>query len=256
MKNLCSWCIRLQQSYKQHMLSMIINSTQNYSSSRRLQFDCMLSIAKYSNRLNMKSLSPDNTRYCKKYTLKHYYNSHIMLILLNRQCSLWMPINSNLTHMLNKHLKFSYKYCSLRYQSKQGMKMTLLDNIHQSNQCMHLSFDCNYCNLQYQSRQGMMLNLLNSNRCCRKCTHLKFNCNYYNLQCWNISNKKWRWPNSNHYCKLCTHLKFSCRLNIKNLGLNIISNLQNQRDSSLIYKLCKQRRLRPGNQHLILLCIK
>ncbi len=188
LKNSCNLCIRLWQSYRQHMLWLKPDSSHNYSSSKHLCFSCMLDIMKYSNKLNMSLLSLGNSHYYNRCTLKHHCIANIMLKLLNMLCRQQKMPNSNPQHMLNMHLKFS----------------------------------CSYCNLQYQSKQGMT---------------------------WNL-------PNSNHYCKQYMHSKFSCTLNIKNLDLNTISSLQNLRDNSLIYKLCRQKRLRSSNKNLIQLYIK
>ncbi len=104
------------------MLSMIINSNQNYSSSRRLQFNYMLSIMQYSNRLHMKSLSPDSSHYCKRCTLKHYYNSHIVLILLNKQCKLWLKPNSTRNYNSSRSLQFSCMLSIMKYLNRLNMK--------------------------------------------------------------------------------------------------------------------------------------
>ncbi len=188
MKNLYNLYIALQKSYRQHNLQKRPDSTQNYSSSRRSPFDCMLSIMKYLNRLNMRSLSPSSTQ----------------------------------NYKTNKRQRFSYMLNSLKYQNKLSMKSLSPDSIPNYRSSRHLRFSCRYCNQLFENKSDKRWNLPNSNRCCRK----------------------------------CTHLKFSCTLSIKNLGLNIISNLQNLRDSILVYKLCTQRRLPPSNQDLIPLYIK
>ncbi len=145
LKNSCNLCMRLQQNCRQCKLQLRPSSNQKYSSNKRSLFSCMLSIMKYSSKRNMKQLSPSNTRYCIKSMLKHHCIANIVLILLNRRCILWMPINSNLSYMLSMHLKFNCMYRNLRYQSKQGMKLMSQDNIQQSKQCMHLKFGYSYC---------------------------------------------------------------------------------------------------------------
>ncbi len=130
------------------------------------------------------------------------------------------------------------------------------DNSRLGKMSTHLSFDCKYYNLQYQSKLGMKLRLRDNIHYCRMCMHLKFSYSYCNLLFANKSSMTWKIPGNIHYCKLCMHLKFSCRLSIRNLSLNIISNLQNLQDNILNYKSCKQKRLWFGNQQYILLYIK
>ncbi len=147
MKNLCNSYIKLQQSCRQHKLWLKPDSTPNYSSNRRSQFSCMLSIAKYSSMPNKKWRSPGNIHYCKRCTLKHYYSSHTMLILLNKQCKLWLKPDSIPNYRLNKHQLSDYRQNSLQYLNKLGMKFKWLDNIHYCRKYKLLSSDCMCCNL-------------------------------------------------------------------------------------------------------------
>jgi hypothetical protein len=128
LKNLSSWCNRLLQSYRQHTLWLKPDSTQNHSSSRRLQFSCMLSIMKYSSKVSMKSLSLDSSHYCKKCTLKRYYNSHIVLILLNKQCKLWLKPDSTRNYSSSRRLQFSCMLSIMEYSNKLNMKWKMLSS--------------------------------------------------------------------------------------------------------------------------------
>ncbi len=118
------------------MLSMIINSTQNYSSSRRSPFDCMLNIMKYSSKLNMMSLRPGNSHYCKKYRLKHQYNSHIMLILLNKKCKLRLKPDSTQNYSSSRHLSFNCMLSIMKCSSKLNMRSLWPDSSHCCKKCM------------------------------------------------------------------------------------------------------------------------
>jgi hypothetical protein len=124
------------------MLSMIINSNQNYSSSRRLQFSYMLSIMQYLNKPNKWSLSPDSSHYCKRCTLKHYYNSHIVLILLNRQCKLWLKPDNTQNYSSSRRLQFSYMLSIMRYSNRLNMKSLMPSSTQNYSSNKHLSFSC------------------------------------------------------------------------------------------------------------------
>jgi hypothetical protein len=124
--------ILLNKPYK---LWMRINSNPWHMLNKHLQFSCMLSIMEYSSKLNMKSLTPDNTRYCKRYMFKHHCIINTVLIFLNSWYKLWMQINSNLWHMLNKHLQFDCTYYSLWYSNKSGTRWKMPGNIHYCRKC-------------------------------------------------------------------------------------------------------------------------
>ncbi len=117
------------------------SSTQNYSSNKRLQFSYILNNSRYSNKLNIKSMLPGNTRYCKKYRLRHYYNSHTMLILLNKPCRLSLNPNSTQNYSSSRRLLFSYMLSTTQYSSKLNMKSLSPSKSHYCKQCTHLSSD-------------------------------------------------------------------------------------------------------------------
>ncbi len=214
LKNSSSWCIRLQQSYRQHMLSMIINSTQNCSSSRRSQFDCMLSIMRYQSKLSMKQLLPGNTRYCKKHTLKHYYNSHTMLILLNKQCKLWLKPDSTLNYSSSRRSPFNCMLSIMRYQSKLSMTSLSPSSIPNYSSNMRHRFSCMLSIMKYQNKLDMKSLSPGNTRYCivRKAK------NYYkvntmlillNKQC-----KLWLKPDSSQNYSSSRRLQFGYMLNI------------------------------------------
>jgi hypothetical protein len=100
------------------MLSMIINSSQNYSSSRRSPFSCMLSTMQYSSKLSMRWEMPGNSHYCKRCTWKHCYNSHIMLISLNKLCKLWLKPDSSPNYSSSRRSHFSCMLGIVEYSNK------------------------------------------------------------------------------------------------------------------------------------------
>jgi hypothetical protein len=152
------------------MLSMIINSSQNYSSSRRSPFSCMLSTmqyssklsmrwempssspnyssnnrqrfsctlnnSKYSNKLGMMSLSPSSSHLCTVYKWQNCYKFNTALILLNKQCKLWLKSDSTQNYSSNKRLRFSCMLSIMKCSSKLNMRSLWPDSSHCCKKCM------------------------------------------------------------------------------------------------------------------------
>ncbi len=121
-------CIRVRWCYRQCRSLLKPDSTLHYSSSRRFQFSCMLSIAKYSSKLNMMLPSPSNSCYYKRYRQWNYYTAHIRVRWCYRQCKLWLMPDSILHYSSNKHMSFNCMLSIMEYSSKLSMKQEMLGN--------------------------------------------------------------------------------------------------------------------------------
>ncbi len=147
----------LRHYYNSHIMLILLNkqcklwlkpdSTQNYSSGRRLQFSCMWYNSKYSNKLNTRLLMPGNIHYCKKYTLKHQRNWHTMLILLNKQCRLQTRPNSSQNYSSSRRLQFSCMWYNSKYSNKLNTRLLTPSNTRYCKKYKLLRFDYMCCSL-------------------------------------------------------------------------------------------------------------
>ncbi len=117
------------------------DSILHYSSSRRLQFSCMLSIAKYSSIPNKKWLWLNNTRYCIAHKVKSCYKVSTVLILLNMQCKQLLMPDSILHYNLNKRLSFSCMLSIMEYSNKLSTRLLQPSNTHYYKKYKLLSSD-------------------------------------------------------------------------------------------------------------------
>ncbi len=146
MKNLYNLCIALQKSYRQHTLWLKPDSSQNYSSSKHMCFSCMLSIMKYMNRLNMKSLSPSSIHNYS--SSKHMCFSCMLSIMkyLNRLSMMSLSPSSSPNYKTNRRQLFSCMLSIMKYLNRLSMKSLSPDSIQNYRSCRHLRFGYSYCN--------------------------------------------------------------------------------------------------------------
>ncbi len=147
MKNLNNSYIKLQQSCKQHKLWLKPDSILHYSSSRRQPFNCMLSIMEYSSKLNMRLLSPSNTRYCIVRKVKNCYKVNTVLILLNMRCKQLLKTDSTRNYRLNKRQPFNCMLSIMECSNKINMRLLSPGNTRYCMKYKLLSSDCMCYNL-------------------------------------------------------------------------------------------------------------
>jgi hypothetical protein len=129
------------------MKSLKPNSSQNYRSNKPHWFSCMWSIMKYSNKLDMRSLSLGNTHYCIARKVKNCYKVNTALILLNMQCKLWLKRDSTLSYRSSKHLSFNCMLSIMKYSSKLNTKLLRPSKNHLCMKYKLLRFDYMCCSL-------------------------------------------------------------------------------------------------------------
>ncbi len=157
---------------------------------------------------------PSNTRYCKKYRLKHYYIANIVLISLNKQCKLWLKPDSTQNYSSNKHLSFSYTSNIMQYSNKLNMKSLTPSSTPNYSSSRHSQFSCTSNIMQYSSKLSMKSLSPGNTRYCiarkmKNCYKVNTRQILLNKQC-----KLWLTPDSTPNYKSSKHLSFSCMLSI------------------------------------------
>ncbi len=248
MKNLCNSYIKLQQSCKQHKLWLKPDSILYYSSSRRLQFSCMLSIMQYSNKLSMRLLSPGSSHLCIANKFKNCYKVRIVLILLSKLCKLWVKPDRTHYYKLSKHQLFDYKLHNQRYLNKVDMKFKWPDNNRQCRKYKHLNFSYTNCSSRYWSMPNKKWRWLNSTHCCKKCRQMNYYTVHIEMRQRYILCKLWLKPDSILHCSSSRRSQLSCMLSIMKYSSKINKNW-NLQGNSQYYIACKMQHLNMSSNH-------
>jgi hypothetical protein len=144
---------------------------------------------------------PSNTRYCKKYRLKHYYIANIVLISLNKQCKLSLMPSSTPNYSSNRHSQFSCMLGNSKYSSKLSMKSLSPGN---TRYCIARKVkNCYKVNTRQilLNKQCKLWLKPDSTPNYKSSKHLSFSCMLSIMKYWNKLNKKLLKPSNTRYCK-------------------------------------------------------